>query len=116
MLQIARDCAVTDGVRKAATISSLEQNIVELQCLVGDCQGKIREDEMTRRTLHNRIQELKGSHISNTAHIHSNPIIFLHTIHVAVIIIIRTPSIHTLQATSVCFVACVPSSPPTLAI
>ncbi|XP_064400087.1 carboxy-terminal kinesin 2-like isoform X2 [Halichondria panicea] len=59
--KVARDCAVSDGVRKAATISSLEQNVIELQCLVGDYQGRIREDEMTRRALHNRIQELKGN-------------------------------------------------------
>ena len=81
MLQVARDCAVSDGVRKAATISSLEQNVIELQCLVGDYQGRIREDEMTRRALHNRIQELKGSYCTHThththTHIQSNHTVF----------------------------------------
>ncbi len=67
---MARDCAVSDGVRKAETILSQESQIAQLRELIAECQAQIREDETNRRALHNTIQELKGLANMNT-HTHT---------------------------------------------
>lgn len=46
---------------KSEKISELEQTIKDLQRALLQSQSEIRENETTRRLLHNLIQELKGS-------------------------------------------------------
>ncbi len=59
-MQVARDQAMADGRRKAEEIAAMRQQLTEHQQVIADCQARIRDEETTRRRLHNTILELKG--------------------------------------------------------
>ncbi|KAK3746698.1 hypothetical protein QZH41_018915 [Actinostola sp. cb2023] len=59
--QLNLQSALSDGVRKANTITDLRQTIHKLEDHVNEKDGKLREEETLRRKLHNTIQELKGN-------------------------------------------------------
>ena len=60
--QLARDKLLQESQSKSERIGELEKEVRELQTSLSQCQKEIRENESTRRKLHNIIQELKGVH------------------------------------------------------
>lgn len=57
----ARDQALTENRARGEEIVSLKGQVEECEKTITDCQASILEGEMTRRWLHNTIQELKGN-------------------------------------------------------
>ncbi len=51
---------MTESSQKSSTIASLEGAVQDHLATIAECNSRIRGDEMTRRKLHNTIQELKG--------------------------------------------------------
>ena len=59
-LQVARDKAIAENLAKAEEIARLQSEVNRHLSTIAECRERIQEDEMTRRKLHNTIQELKG--------------------------------------------------------
>ena len=59
-LQAARDQAQEASANKSTEIARLEGEVATHLDTIAECKARIRDNEMTRRKLHNIIQELKG--------------------------------------------------------
>ena len=57
---MAKEEATAESAHKSDIIASLEEEVRKHLATIAECEGKIREDEKTRKKLHNTIQELKG--------------------------------------------------------
>ena len=57
---MSRDEAVTESAEKSKTIAQLEEAVQAYLQTIAEYETRRRQDEATRRHLHNTIQELKG--------------------------------------------------------
>ena len=57
-----KEAAMADNRQKSEAIASLEDAVKRHLATIAECEARIREDETTRRKLHNTIQELKGTY------------------------------------------------------
>jgi kinesin family protein C1 len=60
-MKVSRDKELQESQCKSERIADLEKEIEKLRSSLLQCQKEIRENESTRRKLHNTIQELKGN-------------------------------------------------------
>ena len=58
---MALDKMTADSVEKAGQIAALREELRVSREKVEECEGVIRDNESTRRRLHNTILELKGT-------------------------------------------------------